>query len=528
MRWWPLGKKKRRKQTAIQHLELPEHQGPGWRALWERYVPERGQADTEQGELLWTTSRLSLQPRQPCKRGSVMDTAESRAEERSIARRVGEALLKIVGMFVILEPIWMLLPFAGFLYGSLLRIQTLNRNPQTAWLTHFVFPVLTLGWLGPALVVLGFGLFLVGAGQIYWAKIRRSGLVTGGLYRFVRHPQYIALTLFGVGILLTWGRAIMFLTFFVMMFLYYYLARSEERRCLRLFGRAYERYRARTSFVIPGDRLLRPLRARKLRPSLPGPLRAAGAFVATMAICLALMWLITAVKLAVRTVPFTVAVVPLSAGAAAATRTAVVAGEAGGVPFVHAGRLAVVRGPYRSAAGSGFAERVLLRVHQSEKLAGFLGFLDRPGEDVAIVFCAPFVRPEQPGQPGTEPGLGPSGRGPNPDPSGPDRVRLMIIRCRLAPGAGIGDALAEKSRRTIVAACIAPVDLDRPAGEDIVAGELVRPGPGFPGEQRWDVLMRQLADRRTRRRTAPRSRRSPAERLRRRWYSCTPRSCARG
>ncbi|HOD84386.1 MAG TPA: hypothetical protein PKG77_23440 [Phycisphaerae bacterium] len=68
---------------------------------------------------------------------------------RSLVGKIGQGLLKVLTLFVILEPIWMLLPFAGFLYGSVLQIQTLNRNPQTAWLTHFVFPVLTLGWAGP-------------------------------------------------------------------------------------------------------------------------------------------------------------------------------------------------------------------------------------------------------------------------------------------------------------------------------------------------------------------------------------------
>ena len=190
-----------------------------------------------------------------------MATAQPRAERRTLAKRAGETALKLLGAFVILEPVWMLLPFAGFLYGSVLRIQTLNRNPGTAWLTHFVFPVLTLGLWGPALVVAGFAMFLAGAAQIYCAKFRRSGLVTKGLYRFVRHPQYVSLTLFGVGILLAWGRAITFIAFFVMMFVYYYLARSEERRCLAVFGVEYERYRERTSFVLPGDGLLRPPRA---------------------------------------------------------------------------------------------------------------------------------------------------------------------------------------------------------------------------------------------------------------------------
>jgi len=125
---------------------------------------------------------------------NVPETLPEKDKPRSIAGRIGQGLLKVLTLFVILEPIWMLLPFAGFLYGSVLQIQTLNRNPQTSWLTHFVFPVLTLGWTGPIMVVAGLVVFFIGAGQIYWAKFRRSGIVTGGLYRFVRHPQYIALT----------------------------------------------------------------------------------------------------------------------------------------------------------------------------------------------------------------------------------------------------------------------------------------------------------------------------------------------
>jgi len=293
-------------------------------------------------------------------------------QKPSVIRRLGSLVVKVLSLFVILEPIWMLLPFAGFLYGSVLRIQTLNQNPRTAWLTHFVFPVLTGGLLGPVLVVLGFVLFCVGAGQIYTAKIRKSGLVTGGLYRLVRHPQYIALTFFGLGILLTWGRAITFIAFFVMMFLYYYLARSEERTCVRLFGEAYERYRERTSFVFPGDKYLRPLAARVPGLRLPATARVAAAFVVMLAACFALIWLIDLVKESLRQVPYLVAEVPLGpaeAGAGPEIRAV----EANGVPFVCSERIAVARGPYRNAWASGFAEGVLRRLPRSPKLRGFLG-----------------------------------------------------------------------------------------------------------------------------------------------------------
>jgi len=287
---------------------------------------------------------------------------------RSLLGKIGQGLVKVLTLFVILEPIWMLLPFAGFLYGSVLQIQTLNRNPQTSWLTHFVFPVLTLGWVGPVMVVLGLVVFVIGAGQIYWAKFRRSGIVTGGLYRFVRHPQYIALTLFGLGLLLAWGRAIMFIAFFMMMFLYYYLTKSEERTCIRLFGDAYREYRKRTSFIFPGDRFLRPLRAKLPGLRLHAVVRIPAAFALTMAICFGLMHVIQTIKTVYRTVPYMSVTVDLGPVQDSALAREMTAGQSGGIPFVQAGRIAGGRGPYRNASASGFAENVLLGARNSIRL----------------------------------------------------------------------------------------------------------------------------------------------------------------
>ena len=422
-------------------------------------------------------------------------TPPETGKPRSLAGRIGQGLLKVLTLFVILEPIWMLLPFAGFLYGSVLQIQTLNRNPQTSWLTHFVFPVLTGGWTGPIMVLSGLVVFFIGAAQIYWAKIRRSGIVTGGLYRFVRHPQYIALTMFGLGLLLTWGRAIMFIAFFMMMFLYYYLTKSEERTCIRLFGQDYRAYRKRTSFIFPGDRFLRPLRARAPGIKLPAFVRASGAFVLTMVLCFALMWLIQTIKTAYRSVPYMTATVDLGPARDASQRLTMTAGRGAGIPFVQAGRIAVARGPYRNASTSGFAEHVLQRARQSAKLDEFLDFLDKPGSDVAIIFCGPYEPPkdtDDPG-PGMYAGGAPGGRGPGPDPHGSDRVRLILMRCTLPEKTTIAEALGDKSKREIVGGCVARVDLDRPEDQDIVVGEARIAGPGFPGENRWDYFFKQFS-----------------------------------
>lgn len=180
--------------------------------------------------------------------------------------KAADLLIRIAAFFIILEPLWMLLPFAGFLYGSVMHIQTLSENPYTAPLVYFVFPTHTLFPLGLVLILAGFLLFLIGAFQIYFGKLRRRGLIRTGIYRRFRHPQYLALTIFGSGIILTWGRLITFIAFFIMLWLYYYLARSEERNCRELFGDEYDQYCADSWFLFPGaDRLLAA--ARQLYPA---------------------------------------------------------------------------------------------------------------------------------------------------------------------------------------------------------------------------------------------------------------------
>ena len=164
-------------------------------------------------------------------------------------------LIKVGAFVIILEPFWMLLPFAGFFYGSLLNLEFLKNSSYTIWLLYFVFPVQTLMPLAIPLSIIGFSIFCIGAFQIYSAKIKKSGMVKSGLYRKLRHPQYTGLTLFCIGILLMWGRLISFILFFLMLFLYYLLARREEKRCLNQFGKEYEDYIKATYFLFPGDRI---------------------------------------------------------------------------------------------------------------------------------------------------------------------------------------------------------------------------------------------------------------------------------
>lgn len=166
-----------------------------------------------------------------------------------------------------LEIIIMISPFAAYfygVYGPLLNILYTNpyTNPFTAWLTGFFLPhaaVSKSGFLnllnsfGRTLFSLGIITFLIGAVQVYSAKFRRKGVVTGLLYRWVRHPQYLFLAVAGLGLLLFWPRFFILLLYVTMLFVYYFLARHEEQRLLKKYGESYHNYMQKTAMFIPGE-----------------------------------------------------------------------------------------------------------------------------------------------------------------------------------------------------------------------------------------------------------------------------------
>lgn len=83
---------------------------------------------------------------------------------------------------------------------------------------------------------------------------REHHLVTGGLYRFVRHPMYLGLLLSAVAALFvyrTWTFVFVLGTFPLIVI----KARREERLLAQRFGEAWSSYAARVPGWIPGHRL---------------------------------------------------------------------------------------------------------------------------------------------------------------------------------------------------------------------------------------------------------------------------------
>jgi protein-S-isoprenylcysteine O-methyltransferase Ste14 len=165
-------------------------------------------------------------------------------------------------LLIAFEFFYMAGPFAAYFYSVYAPILNFfNSSPELAWLSQFFLPhavrdtssflINSLEIAGAALAIAGFLAFCVGACQVYYHKIRRKGIVTGGIYNRVRHPQYASFIVCSFGLLLLWPRYIVAVLFVTMLFFYYLLAKAEEAECERKFGQPYIDFKNRTSMFLP-------------------------------------------------------------------------------------------------------------------------------------------------------------------------------------------------------------------------------------------------------------------------------------
>ncbi len=105
--------------------------------------------------------------------------------------------------------------------------------------------VMVISWLA----ILS-GLIIIG---LAWRQIHKAkgGIVTLGLYRLVRHPQYFGIFLITVGFLIQWPTIITAAMWPVLAVMYYRLARREEKGMLAEFGERYFEYKQMVPMFIP-------------------------------------------------------------------------------------------------------------------------------------------------------------------------------------------------------------------------------------------------------------------------------------
>lgn len=105
-------------------------------------------------------------------------------------------------------------------------------------------------WPARAGTVISFaGLALVAGG---WHRIHQArDLVSDGLYRYVRHPQYTGLMLFTLGWILHWPSIVTLALWPLLCAAYVWLSRQEEKQAQEEFGTRWEAYAERTKRFIP-------------------------------------------------------------------------------------------------------------------------------------------------------------------------------------------------------------------------------------------------------------------------------------
>lgn len=159
------------------------------------------------------------------------------------------------------EFFYMFSPFAAYLYGVYgPGLNLLTFSESTSWLIAFFMPHIvrqTSSYLinghegiGMVLFLGGLSAFFIGAWQIYWSKLKKRGAVVKGIYRHIRHPQYLALMISSLGMVLIWPRYLVLFGFVTVCFAYFLLARLEEKICLRDFP-GYDSYINKTGMFLP-------------------------------------------------------------------------------------------------------------------------------------------------------------------------------------------------------------------------------------------------------------------------------------
>lgn len=99
------------------------------------------------------------------------------------------------------------------------------------------------------LFILG-GLVVIAIG---WKGIHSGNgqLVTDGIYKYMRHPQYSGFALMIIGFLIQWPTIITLVMAPILLTMYAKLAKKEEMKMVELFGEEYVEYRKRVPAFIP-------------------------------------------------------------------------------------------------------------------------------------------------------------------------------------------------------------------------------------------------------------------------------------
>jgi methanethiol S-methyltransferase len=110
-------------------------------------------------------------------------------------------------------------------------------------------------YIGILISLTGVAMVISGWNRIhkdYWSKEEGQGkLVTSGIYKYIRHPQYTGFFMITMGMMLEWATLPLIILYSLLLVLYYKLAKKEEIDIEKEFGNEYIEYKKKTKMFIP-------------------------------------------------------------------------------------------------------------------------------------------------------------------------------------------------------------------------------------------------------------------------------------
>jgi len=106
--------------------------------------------------------------------------------------------------------------------------------------------------LSNLIIILGLLVIHIGWKGIHYGK---GELVTTGIYKYIRHPQYTGFMLIIIGFLIQWPTIITLIMAPILFIIYIRLAKKEEELMIKTFNEDYIKYKEEVPAFIPNRRI---------------------------------------------------------------------------------------------------------------------------------------------------------------------------------------------------------------------------------------------------------------------------------
>ncbi len=125
----------------------------------------------------------------------------------------------------------------------------------TMWLNQFI-PLIVRLFFGFSCILISYYLLRQSEADLFFHPCSYNEPVQFGIYHYCRHPMYLGVILFHIGLGLISVSLIGWILFFITMKFYNFLANYEEKKLIEKFGSKYQKYMKDVPKWIPKIRII--------------------------------------------------------------------------------------------------------------------------------------------------------------------------------------------------------------------------------------------------------------------------------